>query len=699
MNYDNLLKHLLKYHSRDLYSPGRYRSADSTTNALDDDTIDDAFRFGVELEMCISYTKNKKQKTNSLQGLKLEWTDHDDYSILCPDSAYPIEKVTTHPFRKSQFKELIDDIKIISENAVPCKGNDSNYGIGEGLGEYSSCSTHLHMSKDNYTVKNHPLFLVAIQLVWITQHQRYMIDRFYKYQYRHLNAWCTPNTELVDFCDWGTEDGRKIMLNVFPTWKHAKLKHIQVEFRGLGDILEHSPGHDTKIIEYMGALCKVWHDAANCEKMLLDMEPSFDIPRPWVSHLHTLNISCIMRDVTDADALEIVLNIVHAFQNGILGKLVRKLIIQLKGYEALHALGPIFANQTALTYVDISGSIMPSYVELNEEQKETHAKFWNTVKECKTLETFIARGEYPKFWLSPIILETLLCSATIRKLHLPNHDFGRRGMLPEIENWGQIIELDLAGNKLGKHSSFVESIVLFADSTCNLLQNGITTDLAMSLVKRAHPTTSFSGNKVEYLRLGAGDAVLLAHEFQNGRGKLKENTLVFPYLAFLHTWKLHQKDLPHPVPPEEIEQIDQEKIFHLDSIKELPNGYESVKSRTPSAYDDKFTHFTFHGNVYSNLYSVLDLGKIDLFQDDVESDHLVFTMNGLRAFKDVIINNNILHIRFQCILTSKFKYQKEIIDKYCYDMERKLDHRLHLHYSYMDEKHSFVNCSCGGYCE
>ena len=41
----------------------------------------------------------------------------------------------------------------------------------------------------------------------------------------------------------------------------------------------------------------------------------------------------------------------------------------------------------------------------------------------------------------------------------------------------------------------------------------------------------------------------------------------------------------------------------------------------------------FHGNVYSNTYSELDLADIDLFQDDIESDHLVFTMNGLTHSK------------------------------------------------------------------
>ena len=92
-----------------------------------------------------------------------------------------------------------------------------------------------------------------------------------------------------------------------------------------------------KMIDYMSALCNVWRDAVKCENMLLKLEPSFSIPPEWGSYLHTLNISCIMKDLTDTDAVEIASDIARAFENGIIGKLVKTLVIQLKGYEALNA--------------------------------------------------------------------------------------------------------------------------------------------------------------------------------------------------------------------------------------------------------------------------------------------------------------------------------------------------------------------------
>lgn len=203
------------------------------------------FRFGIELETCMSFDFDMHEDAQFIKSVFMR--THDD-SIDCNWQSFATEFVSRRPF---QFQDLeSENIKRafngIAKMSHPCSDD--------------TCGTHVHMSHQDVTLRTHPKFMAALQVVWLRR-QREMNDKFYRG--RVFNRYCHNN---FDVCMDAKDAGKYFKLNIKPTFdkKYGATidSPIHVEFRGWGAILRKGePFPFDKLKEYLQYLMVIWNEA------------------------------------------------------------------------------------------------------------------------------------------------------------------------------------------------------------------------------------------------------------------------------------------------------------------------------------------------------------------------------------------------------------------------------------------------------
>ena len=233
--------------------------------------VEDPFHFGIELETCVIQSK---YDPDAEQIISTHFEEKEDGSIKCStkdaDGEFtmdyaarterPVEFVYKETFKRGDLDlpAVRAAFNKISQISVSC--GDSTDRTGE---QSNSCSTHVHMSHEQMTLKMYPNFRVHLQQVW-GEREREISERFYKG--RVFNTYC-KNLSEDGLCTDSQQFSKYQKLNLMPSIDDTGDVPIHVEFRGWGASIVPGANYPFDLLkEYLGVLIEVWNEAKmRCE--------------------------------------------------------------------------------------------------------------------------------------------------------------------------------------------------------------------------------------------------------------------------------------------------------------------------------------------------------------------------------------------------------------------------------------------------